>query len=460
MLSSDRLPQSWGRYPRVKRGQVIPIFWRDEFPDLGAFEQPILPYGYGRSYGDSCLNEDGVYLDMTHLNRFIAFDEQVGLLRCEAGVSLAEILKLIVPRGWFLPVSPGTKFISVGGAIANDVHGKNHHKAGTFGCHVTQFELLRSDGTRLICTPNKNWELFRATIGGLGLTGIILWAEFRLKPISGPFITMENIRYSSLAEFMDLAAESEQDFEYTVAWVDCLARGRQLGRGFFSRGNNEHSEPYTFKQMPRRLPLVVPFDLPSFALNTLTVKAFNTAIYYVHKKKREQKIVSYEPFFYPLDSIHNWNRVYGKRGFFQYQSVVPFADGYEVMKEMLERISRSGQGSFLVVLKTFGDVPSPGMLSFPRSGVTLALDFANNGPKTLQLLEELDMVVRQSGGMVYPAKDARMSAESFQTYYPQWQRFAQYIDPKFSSSFWRRVTAPTRLSAQTWYVDADATIVD
>lgn len=460
MLSSDKFPQSWGRYPKVKPGQVVPIYWRNELPDLAALEQPVLPYGYGRSYGDSCLNEGGVYLDMTHLNRFIAFDEHLGLLRCEAGASFADILNVIVPRGWFLPVTPGTKFISVGGAIANDIHGKNHHKAGTFGCHVTQFELLRSDGTRLICSPDRNEDLFRATIGGLGLTGVILWAEFRLKPISGPFIATEIIRFSSLAEFMDLSAESERDFEYTVSWVDCLASGSQLGRGFLTRGNNERSEPYTFKEMPKRLSLPMPVDLPAFTLNPLTIKAFNTVLYHVHVNKREQKIFSYEPFFYPLDSIDNWNRMYGKRGFFQYQCVVPFTDGYAVMKEILERISRSGQGSFLVVLKTFGDVPSPGMLSFPRPGITLALDFSNNGPETFRLLDELDALVRQSGGVVYPAKDARMSAESFQAYYPQWREFAQYVDPHFSSSFWRRVTAPLTVAGQAWYVDRDSTIID
>src|SRR2546429_2855307 len=198
--SNTRQPRSWGRYPRVEHSQVQPAYWRSDVPDLAQFEQPLLPYAYGRSSGDSCLNEGGVSLDVSHLRRFISFDEEEGILCCEAGVSLAEALELVVPRAWCLPASPGTRFVSVGGAIANDAHGKNHHKAGTFGCHVTRFELLRSNGERLLCSPNQHSDLFRATIGGLGLTGVILWAEFRLKPIVNSFISMERIRYSSLAE--------------------------------------------------------------------------------------------------------------------------------------------------------------------------------------------------------------------------------------------------------------------
>ncbi len=429
----------------VEPEQVVPIYWRNELPDLAAFDEPVLPFAYGRSYGDSCLNEGGVSLDVSHLTRFISFDEERGLLRCEAGISLADILEVMVPRGWFLPVTPGTKFVSVGGAIANDVHGKNHHKAGTFGCHVTQFELLRSNGERLLCSPIENSELFRATIGGLGLTGIILWAEIRMKPIRTPYISMDRIRYGSLAEFEQVAADSDQDFEYTVAWVDCLASGKHLGRGIFMRGNHETSARYVRQPLPKKKSLAVPLDLPSFTLNSLTIRAFNEVYYRAQLNDRVHKVEPYDPFFYPLDSVYNWNRIYGKRGFFQYQCVVPFTNGYEVMKEILGRISRAREGSFLVVLKEFGDVPSPGMLSFPRPGLTLALDFSNHGRKTLRLFNELDTLVCQNGGVVYPAKDARMSAESFQAYFPQWETFAQYIDPQFSSSFWRRVTSANPL---------------
>ncbi len=439
--------QSWGRYPNVEPEQVVPLFWRNELPQLSNFATSVLPYGYGRSYGDSCLNEGGVSLDASYLRRFISFDEEQGLLRCEAGVSLADILAEFVPRGWFLPVTPGTKFVSVGGAIANDVHGKNHHKAGTFGCHVTQFELLRSNGELLLCSPGENSALFRATIGGFGLTGLITWAEFRLKPIRSPYINVDHIRYDLLAEFMDIAAASDKDFEYTVAWCDCLKSGKHQGRGIFIRGNHEDSPDYAHKPLPKNLPLLVPFDLPSFTLNSLTVRAFNEVIYHMQREKHVHKVESYNPFFYPLDSVLNWNRIYGKRGFFQYQCVVPFDNGYEVMKEILDRIGRAKEGSFLVVLKEFGNIASPGMLSFPCPGLTLALDFSNHGQKTLRFLDELDALVLQSGGRVYPAKDARMSPASFQTYFPEWETFAQYIDPNFSSSFWRRVIpgeAPTQ----------------
>ncbi|MFL5591430.1 MAG: FAD-binding protein [Ktedonobacteraceae bacterium] len=421
------------------------MYWRSEVPDLAHFEQPLLPYAYGRSYGDSCLNEGGVSLDVSHLRRFISFDEEEGILCCEAGVSLAEVLELVVPRGWFIPVSPGTRFVSVGGAIANDVHGKNHHRAGTFGCHVTRFELLRSNGERFICSPYENSELFRATIGGLGLTGVILWAEFRLKPIVNPLIDMERIQFSSLDEFVQISAETDKQYEYSMSWVDILIGGQALCRGIFMCGNHNRSESRAAQRVRKKLPLVVPFDFPSFVLNTFTVKAFNELYYHTQLSKRVHKVVPYEPFFYPLDSIHEWNRMYGRRGFLQYQFVVPFEDGFAAMREILDRIRRSGEGSFLTVLKTFGDMESPGMLSFPRPGITLALDFAYGGQKTLDVLDDLDIIVRESGGAVYPAKDARMSAENFQAFFPKWREFARYVDPHFSSSFWRRVSFSEKL---------------
>jgi FAD/FMN-containing dehydrogenase len=438
--TTEKQPQSWGRYPTVEHTQVETVYWRSELPDIALHEKSVLPYGYGRSYGDSCLNEGGISIDVSHLRRFISFDEEHGLLCCEAGVSLAEVLEFSVPRGWFIPVSPGTKFVSVGGAIANDVHGKNHHRAGTFGCHVTRFELLRSNGERLICSPQKNVDLFRATIGGLGLTGIILWAEFQLKPIVNPYIDIERIRFSSLDEFIQISAEADRTYDYTVSWVDILIGGKELCRGIFMAGNNNKSRELAAKKAKKMPSLVVPFDFPSFVLNPLTVRSFNELYYHSQLSKHVHKVVHYEPFFYPLDSIHEWNRMYGKQGFLQYQFVVPFENGFESMREILGRIRQSGEGSFLTVLKTFGDIKSPGMLSFPRPGITLALDFAYGGKKTLQLLDDLDKVVRESGGAVYPAKDARMSAESFQAFFPRWQEFAQYVDPHFSSSFWRRVS--------------------
>ena len=435
---------SWARYPNAtpKHKSVKRLQWRDNLPDLSELEASVLPFGYGRSYGDSCLNDDGVLLDATGLGQFIAFDTENGVLRCEAGVSFTDILDVIVPRGWFLPVSPGTKFVSVGGAIANDVHGKNHHEAGTFGCHVTQFELLRSSGERLICSPDENVDLYRATIGGLGLTGLIVWAEFRLKRIPTPLIHMENIRYSTIEEFFDLSADSEANgFAYTVAWTDCLAQGDQLGRGHFQRGDF-YDPPFGMAEEPKPIPSIpVPVNFPSWAINRYTVRAFNALYYYRQPMRKVRRVTHYNPFFYPLDAFTDWYRGYGKKGFLQYQFVMPYQHGdYAAITEIFQRISQSGEGSPLVVFKTFGDKKSPGMLSFPRKGVTLALDFAYRGERTHRLLDELDQIVFANGGAIYPAKDARMSAACFRQSFPNWEDFAQYVDPHFSSSFWRRVT--------------------
>src|SRR5260221_10256363 len=277
MLSPGKTkqPQSWGRYPKVEHSQIQSVYWRSELPDLSNLQQPVLPYAYGRSYGDSCLNEGGISLDVSHLQRFISFDEEKGLLRCEAGVSLAEILEVMVPRGWFLPLTPGTKFVSVAGAIANDIHGKNHHRAGTFGCHVTRFELLRSNGERLTCSPAEHSQLFRATIGGLGLTGVILWAEFRLKRIVNPYIDMDHIRFESLDEFFEISAGSDQDYEYTMSWGDLLIGGKNLCRGIFMRGNHNQFKTLASKPVKNRFPLALPFNIPSYARNCLIVISFN-----------------------------------------------------------------------------------------------------------------------------------------------------------------------------------------
>ncbi|NDJ86343.1 MAG: FAD-binding oxidoreductase [Chloroflexi bacterium] len=416
--------------------------WCHDPPDFATLDHTVLPFGYGRSYGDSCLNNGGILLDITELRRLIDFDAEKGIIRCEAGITLAELLDFIVPHGWFLPVTPGTKFISIGGAIANDVHGKNHHVDGTFGCHVTQFELLRSSGEHLICSPQENSELYRATIGGLGLTGIITWAEFTLKPILSAYVDMERIRFGNLEEFFALADESAEDYIYTVGWLDCLSQGKNFGRGLYTRGNH-HDPPLdaVINDIQAKPKITLPIDFPNFAINTLTVKAFNEVYYRSQLSKIIRGVVHYDPFFYPLDVANDWNRLYGKRGFMQYQCVVPYKDSLEPIKEIIRRIGVSGQGSPLVVFKIFGDVESPGMLSFPRPGVTLALDFPNNGQRTLTLLEDLDRIVRESGGAKYPAKDAHMSFESFEISYPNWQEFAQHIDPMFSSSFWRRMMA-------------------
>ena len=398
----------------------------------------MLPFGNGRSYGDSCLNTGGALIECGSLDRFLSFDVDGGVMRCEAGVQFSRILDLAIPAGWILPTMPGTRFLTVGGAIANDVHGKNHHSAGTFGRHVSCFELLRSDGSRTLCSPERNTELFRATIGGLGLTGVVTWAELRLKRCATPYLSQEVIRFANLSEFFELSGASDGDYEYTVAWVDCLAAGRSLGRGLFTRANHLEQLPAKPPKPPGRA-ASIPFSPPMSLINALSLRLFNAVYYRKQRADRASGPVHYKPFFFPLDSIREWNRIYGPRGFYQYQCVLPMARGEEGIAEILRRISSSGSGSFLAVLKVFGDTPSPGMMSFPRPGVTLALDFPNKRGKTLALLASLDEVTHEFGGALYPAKDARMPPWMFADSFPALEAFKPHIDPAFSSSFWRRV---------------------
>jgi FAD/FMN-containing dehydrogenase len=415
-----------------------PAYWScDRLPAVDEGRK-MLAYGLGRSYGDCCLNDGGALVGTAAMKRIIAFDPESGWIRCEAGISLDELLTFMVPRGWFLPTTPGTRYITVGGAVANDVHGKNHHHAGTFGRHVRRFELLRSDGSRRVCSPRENSEWFSATIGGIGLTGLITWVEFSLRKIGSAMIEMESIKFRNLDDFFKISAESDKEFEHTVAWVDCLASGDALGRGIFMRGNHAPAGGPLMAHKPPKLS--VPLDFPAAALNTLSVKLFNVLYYGRIRRRLTKSVLHYGPFFYPLDSLNNWNRIYGRRGFFQYQFVVPFSSDAAAIREIFGRIANSGQGSFLAVLKTLGNLPSPGMMSFPSPGITLALDFPNQGARTLQLFDELDRVVLAAGGRFYPAKDARMSSECYLKSYPRWKEFSEFIDPAFSSSFWRRVT--------------------
>jgi FAD/FMN-containing dehydrogenase len=414
------------------------MFWTTDDPFRDRASAPLLAYGLGRSYGDVCLNGGEAIIPTDRLDRFIAFDDEKGVLRCEAGVTLARILELMVPRGWFLPVVPGTKFVSVGGAIANDIHGKNHHRAGTFGCHVRSLRLLRSSGERIECSPVANAELFRATVGGLGLTGVVLSAELQLRPVAGPWIEKETVPFGTVDEFFEISAASDRDWEFTVAWVDCVARGARLGRGLFYRGN--HASVPGGGGVRSRPParLGVPFDLPSWTLNRATVSAFN-GLYHWKGKRERRRLVHYDPFFFPLDGVLQWNRIYGRAGLLQFQCVVPHESARTAMRRILERIAGDGSASFLAVLKAFGGVGSPGMLSFPRPGVTLALDFPNRGARTLELVRQLMDVARDAGGAFYPAKDACMTVEDMRASYPQLEAFRGLVDPAFSSSFWRRV---------------------
>jgi FAD/FMN-containing dehydrogenase len=427
---------SWGRNCRAVHRNVYRPAWIDELGRFDDADAPVLAYGLGRSYGDSCLNDGGYLIDTSALDHVLAFDTETGVIRCSAGVSLATILQLSIPRGWFLPVTPGTKFVTVAGAVANDVHGKNHHCAGTIGCHVTRFELLRSDGNRLLCSPRENAGWFAATIGGLGLTGILLWVELQLKPIRSSRIVVDTLPFHGLDEFLDITSQSEAaGSEYTVAWIDCLAGGQT--RGIFYRGN--HAEDGALKAgRASGSGLRVPFTFPGFVLSRLTVKAFNTLYYHLKAHARGSDTVSYDPFFYPLDGLRNWNLIYGPRGLVQYQCVVPEAEAV-AFQAILAAIADSGQGSFLGVIKKFGALASPGLLSFPRPGLTLALDFPARGEPTQRLLDRLDGIVRGAGGAIYPAKDSRMNRETFEASFPRLADFRPYLDPHMSSGFWRRV---------------------
>ena len=427
---------SWGRVVRQEHrtAGVLDRYRPLPLPDGDA---TLLAYGNGRSYGDSCLNPGGILLKTNALDHMIRFDTENGLLTCEAGILLSEILRIMVPRGWFLPVTPGTRFITVGGAIANDVHGKNHHLKGTFGSHVKRLELLRSDGSRITCSRNENFEWFSATIGGLGLTGLITWVEFALLPVRNPWMAVQTLRFGNLDEFFSISSDSDTHFECTVAWIDCCAKGSDLGRGLFIRGNHAPMDvpPCAFRPKTLRMPFTPPISL----VNAVSLRAFNMVYYHKQRDPIVHRIEHYEPFFYPLDGISDWNRIYGPRGFYQYQCVVPQNTGQDTMREVLRQIGKSGQGSFLAVLKYFGKETSPGMLSFPMKGLTLALDFPNTGKPVHQLFHRLDALVSEAKGRLYPAKDARMPGRMFREGYPRWERFSQFIDPRFSSGFWRRV---------------------
>ena len=389
-----------------------------------------LAFGNGRSYGDACLNPGGVLWDTQAMDRYIAFDEREGRLRCEAGLLLRDLQRLCVPRGWMLPVVPGTQLITVGGAIANDIHGKNHHVRGCFGDHVTRLTLVRTDGSEHECEPGD--PLFEATIGGLGLTGVIVDAEIRLQRVPGPWLQVETLPYRDLAEFFDLADASEEAWEHTVSWVDCL---HGAGRGIFMRANPidaQISESHSARSL--RVPFVPPVSL----INAWSLGPFNSA-YYALKKSRASSVQHYESFLHPLDSVHDWNRIYGPRGFYQYQCVLPRDTGRDGVKAMLAAISQAGMGSFLAVLKTFGEREPRGMLSFAQHGVTLALDFPNNGERTMKLFDTLDALVMGAGGRLYPAKDARMPRALFEAGYPRLNEFLLHRDPGISSALSRRL---------------------
>lgn len=433
---------SWGRAHHFEQ-TLTPLQYGDAATQVARLlsDAPsggLLAHGLGRSYGDLALNDKAGLILTPRLDAFLEADWTTGVVKVAAGLSNEALLRICVPRGWFLPVTPGTKFVTLGGAVANDVHGKNHHKAGSFGAHVRALGLMRSDRGELTCSREENSDLFALTIGGLGLTGVILWVEFQLAPIRSAFLDVENLPCRSLEDFFRLSNESA-DWPYSVAWVDCFATGRKLGRGIFSRGRPRRDLDFTVH--PSKA-IRWPMTTPGFLLNRLSISSFN-ALYRARPGASFHGIQHYDPFFYPLDRIQGWNKLYGHRGFFQHQSLIPLERSEAGVRALLTRIAKGGQGSFLAVLKMHGAEASPGVMSFcrPGAGVSLALDFANKGRSTLRLLADLDRIVRDHGGRLYPAKDGTMSADFFQESYPEWPRLEAARDPRISSSFWRRVTS-------------------
>lgn len=419
---------NWGNYPIVDAEVQSTFRLKD-----GCLEG--IPRGMGRCYGDAALSSH--ILSTPKGNRLLSFDTKQGILTAEAGLSLADLLPIIIPRGWFLPVTPGTKFVSLGGAVAADVHGKNHHSEGSIGSYILAFTLLSPAGERLHCTPSTNAAVFHATIGGMGLTGLILDVSLQLKPIETSAITQDSYKARNLTELLALLDQYESS-TYNVAWIDCLSKGSSEGRALLMVG--EHATPDQLKgkawqenplNVPQKGRISVPFALPSFTLNKFTIGAFNTLYYHKQRSAHVHSLTDYDTFFYPLDFIHHWNRIYGKRGFTQYQLVVPRAAGKEGILKILQKVRTAGFGSFLAVLKLLGPA-SQGLISFPMEGYTLTLDF----PITARLfpfLNELDEIVLDYGGRIYLAKDARLPADTFRKMYPRWEEFAtirQQIDPE------------------------------
>ena len=409
--------KSWGLYPRIKSKGI-------EFSSISELQERIIssknyiPYGNGRSYGDSALNE--TVIPMRQLNKILYFDEINGIIELQSGVLLSEILDFCIPKGWFLKVTPGTKLITVGGAIASDVHGKNHHIDGCFGNSVLEFDLLQPNGELVTCSRTQNNELFRHTCGGQGLTGIIVKAKLELKRIESSRIKQTTIKTGSLKETFEVFEEIK-DQPYSVAWIDCLSTGRKLGRShvmygdFISDGNLDIKEG---------LKLNIPFFFPGITLNKWTVKAFNWFYYNKQARKVKESKVGFNSFFYPLDTINNWNRIYGRKGFLQYQFILPLEVSYDGVKQILEILSKSGKGSFLAVLKLYGK-QNENTLSFPMEGYSLALDLKVS-KSVFELLNRLDEIVENFGGRVYLSKDARLSKNSFNKTYRNAELFREF----------------------------------
>jgi FAD/FMN-containing dehydrogenase len=430
--------RSWGGTVRPVHSLARPGTKSELLPLLTAAQaagKPILAVGLGRSYGDSCLNSNGALMVMTNLRRILHFDCAAGILHAEAGLSLHELARFTLTHGFLLPVLPGTQYVTLGGVIANDVHGKNHEAAGTVGCHVRRLELLRSDGSLLKLSPGD--PLFAATVGGLGLTGVITSAEIQLQQISTSDMDVEDIAFAGLGAFYAIHQTSSAAFPYTAAWMDCTRSGTL--RGIYTRGR--HSAEGPLERPGKKGTWSVPIEPPWSLLTSSSTRILNAAHYAAHKWKTGIRRVHVSSFLHPLDRIPEWNRLYGRRGLYQYQLVVPAAHATAAIAECFRQIEKTDERPSLAVLKAFGPRRSPGLLSFPMEGLTLALDFANKGDPTLTLFERLDALVREAKGRLYLAKDSRMSGPMIRSTYPQIEAFGEHIDPAFCSDLWKRAMA-------------------
>jgi decaprenylphospho-beta-D-ribofuranose 2-oxidase len=437
----------WGRYPVAESDVYRPEKLAELAAIVCADRTPLVVRGAGRAYGDAAINSGGRVVDIERLNRMLAFDAATGTLRAEAGVTISEIIDVFLPQGYFPAVTPGTRFVTLGGAIAADVHGKNHHRDSSFGAHVSSFDLMLASGEVLRCSREENSGLFWATVGGMGLTGVIIEAEISLQAVESAYLQGELIRADNIDAAVEAFERTDQQYGYSMAWIDCASAGARLGRCVFTVGNFAPVDalPPVLRQdplsTPRKAQPRVPIDFPAFALSTPTIRAFNEFIYRAQRGSRDPKLFDYQRFFYPLDSIRDWNRIYGKRGFVQYQCVWPTQESRAGLVETLEAIRARRRYPFLTVLKKFG--AQEGVMSFPMPGYTLALDFPV-ADGLFEFLDTLDEMVLKRGGRVYLAKDARMRPDAFRAMYPnlaRWQQAKASADPecRFSSSLARRI---------------------
>jgi decaprenylphospho-beta-D-ribofuranose 2-oxidase len=417
----------WGRYPAIDC-KIETLRDTSDISRIFELDRSLIARGNGRAYGDAALNPETTLL-MKGCDRFLEFDPEAGSVECEAGMLLSDLLEIIVPHGWFPPVVPGTKFVTIGGLIAADVHGKNHHVDGSFGRHIESLRLALPDGSVVTCSHSENDELFAATIGGMGLTGIILSARFRLRPVASKFIDETIIRAPSLEALLSLF-NAHHAATYTVAWIDCLARGPNFGRGVMILGEHAMPDRPFNDNKSRRKPgprLSVPVELPISPLTRMTIGLFNEAYYRLQKPRVRRRF--YDDYFFPLDIVQNWNRIYGRRGFIQYQCVIGGKDAENGLRRILELVRDVGLGSFLAVLKKLG--PGNRYLSFPMNGYTLAVDFPVR-VATMDGLTRLDAVLSEHAGRIYLAKDARAPRNLIERGYPDIERFRELrrkIDP-------------------------------